>query len=114
MVVPGERTSMSHARSPDDGSTAGRRRAAEHDDQATTKVVLMELVDAGHPLSASALEERTLLSTAAVESALAVLTEMGVCRTLPADDRRPERYAATEPPRRTGSTDAEGATTAND
>jgi DNA-binding MarR family transcriptional regulator len=103
---------MSRARSPDDGSTAGRRSAAEVDDEATTKVVLMELVDAGHPLAASTLEERTLLSSTAVDAAVAALTDMGLCRTLPADDRRPERYAATEPPRRPGS--ASGPTAAED
>jgi DNA-binding transcriptional ArsR family regulator len=86
---------MSRARPSHDESVAGDQPSA--DGEAATKVVLMELVAAGRPLSATELEERTLLAGTTVDAALAALDDVGLSRTVHGDDRRPERYAAADP-----------------
>jgi|GEM_PF-6873167 len=88
---------MSHAASPDEGRTAGGRRAHDRDGEAAAKVVVMELATAGGPLSAEELGRRTLLSTETVSAALAALQSMGFCRELSGDERRPARYVAADP-----------------
>lgn len=100
---------MSRARPPHDESAAGDDLSA--DGEAATKVVLMELVAAGRPLSATELEERTLLAGTTVEAALAALDDMALSRTVPGDDRRPERYAAADPGRDADTTAPDGGST---
>ena len=57
-----------------------------------SRIVLIELVEAGTAISVPELAERTLLSEGSVEAALERLTEIDVCKMVPGDDRRPPKY----------------------
>ena len=57
-----------------------------------SRIVLIELVEAGTAISVSELADRTLLSERSVEAALEHLTEIEVCRSVPGDGRRPPTY----------------------
>ena len=57
-----------------------------------SRIVLIELVEAGTAVSVSELADRTLLSERSVEAALEHLTEIEVCRSVPGDGRRPLKY----------------------
>ena len=57
-----------------------------------SRIVLIELVEAGTAISVSELADRTLLSERSVEASLEHLTEIDVCRQVPGDDRRPPQY----------------------
>lgn len=83
---------MAQVKRPRSGGTEGTKE--ERPGSPATKVVLMELVRAGRPLSSAELGEQTLLSGTAVESALATLRDRGLCLVQTGDDRRPTRFEA--------------------